>query len=158
VIYIYRSCGAKLRSVVDRGTPLSSRLTNLRHHTHSQHYQQFQTQPRLKASPIRLPKPTWSTIMQLKLAHGYFRSYLVRLPDYDDDSCPHCHGYYKQTPYHLLFKCQSHTGVRKKSIQKLDKRDQNLYNLFMTTEGQKKMAEFLQESKIATRQWILQAA
>jgi ribonuclease HI len=126
--------------------------------THSQHYQQFQTQPRLKASPIRLPKPTWSTIMQLKLAHGYFRSYLVRLPDYDDDSCPHCHGYYKQTPYHLLFKCQSHTGVRKKSIQKLDKRDQNLYNLFMTTEGQKKMAEFLQESKIATRQWILQAA
>src|ERR1700712_4299792 len=30
--------------------------------THSQHYQQFQTQPRLKASPLRLPKKLWSTI------------------------------------------------------------------------------------------------
>ena len=123
--------------------------------THSQHYQQFNTQPKLKPSLTRLPKLIWSTIMQLKLAHGYFRSYLVRLPDSDVDICPHCHGYYRQTPYHLLFECHSQSDARKKTIHKLDKRDQHLYNLFMTTLGQEKLIQFLQESKVATRQWIL---
>jgi len=33
--------------------------------THSQHYQQFNTQPKLKPSLTRLPKLIWSTIMQL---------------------------------------------------------------------------------------------
>jgi hypothetical protein len=125
--------------------------------THSQHYQQFQTQPRLKASPLRLPKQLWSTIMQLKLAHGYFRSYLVRLPDYDDDSCPSCHRYVKQTPYHLLLQCPRQSEIRQKTISQLDKRDQNLYNLFMTKEGQEQLIQFLKDSKIATRQWILRA-
>jgi ribonuclease HI len=123
--------------------------------THSQHYQQFKTQPKLKPSSTRLPKLIWSTIMQLKLAHGYFRSYLVRLPDYDDDICHHCHGYSRQTPYHLLFECCSQSEARKNSIQKLDHRDQHLYNLFMTTSGLERLIQFLQESKVATRQWIL---
>ena len=92
--------------------------------------------------------------MQLKLAHGYFRSYLVRYPDYDDDSCPYCHRYVKQTPYHLLFQCPSQSAIRQKTISHLDKRDQNLYNLFMTTKGQEQLIQFLKDSKIATRQWI----
>ena len=123
--------------------------------TYSQHYQQFKTQSKLKPSSTRLPKLIWSTIMQLKLAHGYFRSYLVRLPDYDDDICHHCHGYSRQTPYHLLFECCSQSEARKNSIQKLDHRDQHLYNLFMTTSGLERLIQFLQESKVATRQWIL---
>jgi hypothetical protein len=95
--------------------------------------------------------------MQLKLAHGYFRSYLVRLPDYTDDSCPYCHRCVKQTPYHLLFQCPSQSEIRQKTISQLDKRDQNLYNLFMTKEGQEQLIQFLKDSKIATRQWILSA-
>jgi hypothetical protein len=125
--------------------------------THSRHYQQFQTQPRLKASPLRLPKQTWSTIVQLKLAHGYFRSYLVRLPDYDDDSCPYCHRYVKQTPHHLLFQCPSQSEIRQKTISQLDKGDQNLYNLFLTKQGQEQLIQFLKDSKVATRKWILRA-
>jgi hypothetical protein len=66
--------------------------------------------------------------MQLKLAHGYFRSYLVRLPNYDDDSCPY---------YHRSLDLSSQ--IRQKTISQLDKRDQNLYNLFMTREDQEQL-------------------
>src|SRR5260370_38738571 len=114
----------------------------------------FQTQPTLKASPLCLPKQLWSTIMQLKLAHGYFRSYLVRRSEYDDDSCPYCHRYVKQTPHHLLFQCSSQSEIRQKTISHLHKRDQHLYNLFITKKGQEQLIQFLKDSKIATRQWI----
>ena len=75
----------------------------------------------------------------------------MRLPDYDDDSCPYCHRYVKQTPYHLLFQCPSQSQIRQKTISQLDKRDQNLYHLFMTREGQEQLIQFLKDSKIATR-------
>jgi hypothetical protein len=95
--------------------------------------------------------------VQLKLAHGYFRSYLVRLPDYDDDSCPYCHRYVKQTPHHLLFQCPSQSEIRQKTISQLDKGDQNLYNLFLTKQGQEQLIQVLKDSKVATRKWILRA-
>jgi hypothetical protein len=62
-----------------------------------------------------------------------------------------------QTPYHLLLQCPRQSEIRQKTISQLDKRDQNLYNLFMTKEGQEQLIQFLKDSKIATRQWILRA-
>lgn len=56
----------------------------------SQHYLQFASRPKWKLSQLQLPKQLWSTITQLKLGHGYFRSYLVRLPDYNTEDCPNC--------------------------------------------------------------------
>src|SRR5215469_2809842 len=63
-------------------------------------YKQFDMQPSLRVNQIKLKKLTWSTMVQLKLAHGYFRSYLTRLPDYDSKiitdqlvrRLPRCHG------------------------------------------------------------------
>jgi len=109
----------------------------------------------LKANKLKLDKLTWSTIVQLKLAHGYFRSYLIRLPEYEEETCQNCYLNQKQTPYHLLFQCPSQLEARKKTIGKLKKGDQNLYSLFMTRDGQEVLINFLKETKIATRRWIL---
>jgi hypothetical protein len=40
----------------------------------------------------------------MKLGHGYFKSYLNRLPDYDSDKC-HRSCRQRQTPEHLLTTC-----------------------------------------------------
>ena len=118
-------------------------------------YKQFDMQPRLKVDQIRLKKLTWSTMVQLKLAHGYFRSYLTRLPDYDSKICPNCDSNQNETPHHLIFDCPSQSAIRKRTIQNLDIRDQNLRNLFSTKRGQDQLIQFLAESKIATRKWLL---
>src|SRR5215469_2447888 len=121
----------------------------------SKHYKQFDTQPKIKASQIKLKKLTWATMVQLKLAHGYFRSYLTRLPAYDSEICPNCDSRQKETPYHLLFHCQSQSKIRKKTTQKLDRHNQTLCSLFLTKSGQNQLIQFLTESKIATRKWLL---
>ena len=58
--------------------------------TQGRHYGQFNTYPKWKTNPIRTPKHIWSRIMQLKLGHGYFRSYLVRIPEYNNNICQEC--------------------------------------------------------------------
>ena len=121
----------------------------------SKHYKQFDMQPKLKASQIKLKKLTWATIMQLKLAHGYFRSYLTRLPAYSSDICLNCDSRQRETPYHLLFQCKDQSETRKRTIQKLDRQDQTLRSLFLTKKGQNHLIQFLSESKIATRKWLL---
>jgi hypothetical protein len=93
--------------------------------------------------------------MQLKLAHGYFRSYLTRTPAYDSETCPNCDSNQKETPHHLLLDCKNQSEIRKKTIQKLDIKDQNLYNLFGTKRGLEKLIQYLTETKVATRKWLL---
>ena len=42
----------------------------------------------MKNQPLaRGTKQNFSTIIQLKLGHGYFKSYLKRLPKYQNDFC-----------------------------------------------------------------------
>ena len=112
-------------------------------------------QPKIGANRIRLKKLTWSTIVQLKLAHGYFRSYLIRTPSYDSETCPNCDSDQKETPYHMLLECQGQSEARKRTIYKLDKGDQNLRSLFLTKSGQNHLINFLTETKVATRKWLL---
>jgi len=118
-------------------------------------YKQFDMQPSLKVNQRKLKKLTWSTIVQLKLAHGYFRSYLIRLPDYNDETCPNCQSNQKETPYHIIFQCQNQSEARKNTVGKLPRRDQNLRSLFLTKRGQDHLIQYLAETKIATRKWLL---
>src|SRR5215469_6768436 len=118
-------------------------------------YKQFDMQPSLRVNQIKLKKLTWSTMVQLKLAHGYFRSYLTRLPDYDSKICPNCDSNQSETPHHLIFDCSSQSTTRKRTIQRLDIQDQNLCSIFLTKRGQDQLIKFLEESKIATRKWLL---
>ena len=121
------------------------------------HYAQFQTRPKWKPSSLRLSKLLWSTIQQLKLGHGYFKSYLVRLPDYDSDGCNRCNQSQKQTPYHLIMQCSAYQEERKTTIHTLQKRDQSLFYLFTSKPGQQMLLEFLRNTGIATRRWLLGA-
>ena len=119
------------------------------------HYIQFQTKPKWKPASLRLSKLEWSTIQQLKLGHGYFKSYLVRLPDYDSDRCTMCRQDQRQTPYHLILQCSAYQNERKASIHTLPKKDQSLFQLFTSKTGQQVLLEYLRNTGIATRKWLL---
>ena len=43
------------------------------------HYQQFDCTPKWKASKEKLQKRTWSSYIQLKIGHGFFKSYLKKI-------------------------------------------------------------------------------
>ena len=77
--------------------------------TKGMHYSQFNTSPcgpKIKLLS-KVNKITFATVMQLNLGHGYFRSYLNRLPAYNSAKCTgRCVE--KQTPEHLLLHCMHH--------------------------------------------------
>lgn len=123
----------------------------------SDHYKQFKMQPKWKPSPLKLSKQLWSTIIQLKLGHGYFRSYLVRLPAYNSGTCNLCQTNQEQTPYHLLLHCSAYRDIRYRAFSRMDRKDYNLFYLF-SKEGQESLIKFLKETKIATRRWHLGAS
>src|SRR5436189_6258464 len=54
------------------------------------YYNQFESISKWKAFSKILKKQTWSAYMQLKLGHGYFRSYLVRLSNCSSNRCFTC--------------------------------------------------------------------
>ena len=60
----------------------------------------------MKNQPLaRGTKQDFSTIIQLKLGHGYFKSYLKRLPKYQNDFCfPACRR--TQDLRHLIMDCK----------------------------------------------------
>ena len=67
-------------------------------------YSQFDCFPRWKAYKKTVKKKIWSAFMQLKMGHGYFKSYLVRLPDYSTDRCFVCGT--RENPEHLILHCK----------------------------------------------------
>jgi len=69
------------------------------------YYNQFEDIPKWKAFPKVLKKQMWSVFMQLKLGHGYFRSYLVRLSNCSSNRCFTCGT--KEDPEHLILHCKN---------------------------------------------------
>lgn len=117
------------------------------------HYSQFEKQPRWKASKLNWLKKNWSNMIQLKLGHGYFKSYLKRLPEYEDDRCLECGT--KETPKHLLIECKKTKEIRKKWKNRMEIQELNMKFIFETKLGLKWLKEFATETKIATREWLL---
>ena len=99
--------------------------------------------------PTKLPntdQTTASTIHQLHLEHGYFKSYLIRLPTYDSTRC-HC-SEPQQTAKHLLLGCSLYKKERERAgIQ----RETTLQGLLFTQKGITALTDFIQETWIATR-------
>ncbi len=92
--------------------------------------------------------------MQLKLGHGYFKSYLIRLPNYDTKKCNgNCN--YTQNPQHLLLNCSHFVTERSILINKMKPQTTTLKTLFETKKGLENLGEFLINTEIATRKWIL---
>jgi hypothetical protein len=69
-----------------------------------------------KACKTITAKRTYAALNQLKLGHGYFRSYLIRTPNCESDRCFNgCRA--KQTPEHLLMSCRTYRLERQLMIR-----------------------------------------
>src|SRR6266496_3927223 len=119
-------------------------------------YSQFQCLPRWNAYKKTVKKKIWSAFIQLKLGHGYFKSYLVRLPEYTTNRCFICGT--KKNPEHLILHCKITQFVREELKQEFDIKEFSLKNLFNTRQEQEFLYKFLEKTQISTRNWLLQQA
>src|SRR5438045_4837825 len=94
-------------------------------------------------------KQIWSTYIQLKLDHGYFKSYLNRLSNYDSNICQFCNT--KENPEHLLLHCRKYSQIRSRIKQEKQLNQLSLKILFDTNLRQDFLFNFLKETSIATR-------
>jgi len=96
-----------------------------------------------------MKKQLWSTYIQLKLGHGYFKSYLNRLPNYNSDICQFCNT--RENPEHLLLYYRRYSQIRNKIKQEKQLNQLSLKILFSLIPGQDFLFNYLKEIKIATR-------
>ena len=94
--------------------------------------------------------------MQLKLGHGYFRSYLVRFLDYSSNRYFTCG--IKESPEHLILHCKNTKYVRDGLKKEFDIKELSLKNLFNTKIGQEFLFKFIEKTQTGTRNWLLQIA
>jgi hypothetical protein len=122
----------------------------------SRHYSQFESSPRWKAYKKTVKKKTWSAYIQLKIGHGYFRSYLARLPEHSTDKCYTCKT--RENPEHLILHCKATRAIREELKQEFNIEEFSLKNLFNTKNGQEFLFKFLEKTQVSTRNWLLQQA
>ena len=92
--------------------------------------------------------------MQLKLNHGYFKSYLIRLSDYTTDRCYVCDT--REDSEHLILHCKATQSIREELKQEFDIKEFSLKNLFNVKIEQEFLFKFLEKTQISTRNWLLQ--
>ena len=106
-------------------------------------------------SRIRLPRGTkrasTSAFFQLKISHGYFKSYLYRLGHVTSDIC-RC-GHIKESPDHLLLYCTEYASQRLALREELRNIPISLQLILNTTLGIAATAKYLAKTEIATRKW-----
>ena len=119
------------------------------------YYQNLDIQPAWKSLNLSLKSSRieWSSYMQLKLGHDYFRSYLNRLSNYNSDKCD-CNCNYIQSPAHLLLSCSKYQAEHSKIREKLRVNSLSLKLLLATRDGIQAVFDFLKETKIARRNWL----
>ena len=104
--------------------------------------------------PTKLPQTnqaTASTIHQVRLGHRYFRSHLTWHPNYDSTRCQ-CSDPV-QTAKHLLLGCPLYKEDRERAGIG---RETALQSLLFTIKGTAALIDFIQETRVATRSWLLQ--
>jgi hypothetical protein len=118
-------------------------------------YQNLNTKPAWKTfnSKIKTSRIVWSSYMQLKLGHGYFKSYLKRLPDYNSDKCD-CNSNSIQSPAHLLLNCSKYQSEYQEFFSSLSNSILSLSVLLNTIDGVKAVCKFLEKTQIVRRNWI----
>ncbi len=115
------------------------------------HYTQFTTAPGSKLVKYlsnKTDKLTLSIIIQLKMSHGYFRSYLKNiLNEYTGRCISRCNEI--QTPEHLLIKCIHY----REEIEEMKKHLLiiNITVLFDTKKELDLLIKYLKSTKIETR-------
>ena len=99
-------------------------------------------------------KRTWSSYIQLKIGHGFFKSYLKRLPNYKLAEY-FCHKNTIQNPTYLILECSEYRADRVKAFEKLNNNQKSIKYLFNTKIDKEKLFKFLKKIKIALKKWLL---
>ena len=116
-------------------------------------YKKFNCEPKWKAIKLNINKKIWSSYMQLKTGHGYFKSYLKRLPNFQENSCS-CHRFAVQNTTHLVLECPRYRHERKEMLNNLTNDQKSLVFLFNTDTGRKRLFEYIRKTRIASRIWL----
>src|SRR5215471_6245242 len=119
------------------------------------YYQNLDLKPAWKPANLQLKSSrlVWSSYIQLKLGHGYFKSYLKRLSDYDSDKCD-CNDRSIQSPAHLLLSCSKYQAEYSKIKDRLKVNNLSLKILLIKRDAIQTVFDFLKETKIARRNWL----
>jgi hypothetical protein len=122
------------------------------------HYLQFQPKITQKTIKTYTDRRTWTAYIQLKLGHGYFRSYLSRLQQYETDKCiGRCKGI--QSPSHLFLSCYHYREDQKKLKDQLKEIFPETEIITLTEIYNEKsrqiVYDYLKKTRIATRDWLL---
>jgi ribonuclease HI len=109
-------------------------------------------------SKIPLPPGTKrrlaSAFYQLKLGHGYLKSYLYRMGHSESDLCRQCGR--RETAEHLLLSCKTLAAARSRLRDALQGTRLSLRILLHTKTGIEKTLIFLKETGIMSRKWHLE--
>ena len=100
--------------------------------------------------PRGVRKEVSSAFYQLKLGHGYFKSYMKRIGKSTTGKC-RCGE--EQDARHLLLDCRRYSQNRKRMKEKLEGQNMSLELLLHNKIGINITLEFLRETKILTRGW-----
>jgi ribonuclease HI len=103
--------------------------------------------------PLGVKRAIASSFYQLKLGHGYIKTYLNRFKHTTDDKCQ-CGQ--RETVDHLLLSCKKLKLARKQLYEKLGTRSLTLPLLLHTKTGIENTLVFLADTRICTRGWHLQ--
>jgi len=104
----------------------------------------------------KIDRLTFSTFIQLKIEHDYFKSYLHQL---SEDNSNKCYGICnaRQTLEHLLLNCRHYRAEQIKLKEKAQlKNTDTILTLFITKIERIATLEYLKNTRIATRKWLLE--
>jgi hypothetical protein len=111
----------------------------------------WKLQPKIQLPP-GTKREQASALFQLKLGHGYMKSYLYKLGHSESDlyCCKK-----KETIEHLLLSCKELGAARKELQDELQGTRLSLILLLHTKTGIEKTLGFLKKTRIVTRKWHL---
>ena len=96
-----------------------------------------------------------STTIQMRTGHSYTKAFLARIPTSTIDN-PKCQcGYHTQTPKHLLLYCKLYNAERKTLKKAMHPLPLAWKTAMHTTKGIAATLDYLKDTGIATRQWLL---
>src|SRR3954466_698957 len=113
--------------------------------------------PRISLKPNipSFPRRILSAYYQLKLGKGFFKSHSKTIGKDSYGRCfRNCNA--TQSPTHLVLYCKHYTKQRKEMAKALGT-TLSANRLFNTIKGTKALLSFIQDTKIATLEWLLQA-
>jgi ribonuclease HI len=123
----------------------------------SKHHEKFETiseDSKIRLMSKKFIKHVSSTISQLKLEHEYFKSYLVRLSNYETKKCnENCN--FIQNSKHLLLNYHHFINERSQLINEMKSQIITLKTLFEIKKDIENLEKFLINTEIVTRNWIL---